>query len=128
MRVARNRFALFLRHRRYWSVSASFQLRNNVAVHLSAFAIDGALQLQTRAMIRRELCGNDLAVIRSIVPSLRVFFDKRQQLRNTLVQRNLLGQIPESGRVYHQISDFVILKRERVRALAQALQRGRKLG
>ena len=60
-------------------------------MHLSAFAIDGALQLQTRAMIRRELCGNDLAVIRSIVPSLRVFLEKRQQLRNTLVELNPPG-------------------------------------
>ena len=78
MREVKSRFARFLRRRRDWSVSASFQLRNNVAVHLSALAIDGALQLQTRAVIRRKACGNDLAVIRGIVPSLGVFFDKRQ--------------------------------------------------
>jgi hypothetical protein len=103
MRVERNRFARFLMHRRDWSLSGSFQLLNDVAVHLSAFAIDGALQLQTRAMVRRKLRGNYLAVIRGIVPSLCVFFDKRQQLSSTLVQSILLGQVPESGRVYHQI-------------------------
>jgi hypothetical protein len=46
-------------------------------------------------MIRRELCSNHLAVIRSVVPPLGIFFDKRQQLLSTLVQRNLLGQVPE---------------------------------
>jgi hypothetical protein len=40
-------------------------------MHLRAFAIDGALQLQTSAMILRELCSNHLAVIRSVVPEKR---------------------------------------------------------
>lgn len=114
MRVVRNRFARFLRHRRYWSVSVSFQLRNNVAVHLSAFAIDRALQLQTRAMIRRKLCGNDLAVIRGIVPPLGVFFGKRQQLLSTLVQRILLGQVPEKRTSVSPNSDFAMFKKEHV--------------
>jgi hypothetical protein len=115
MRVVRNRFARFSRHRRDWSLSASFRLRNNVAVHLSAFAIDGALQLQTRAMVRRELCGNHLTVMSGIVPSLGVFFDKRQQLRNTLVQRNLLGRVPEKRVSVSPNSDFVTLKTGRTR-------------
>jgi hypothetical protein len=111
MRVVRNRFARFSGHRRDWSLSASFQLRNNVAVHLSAFAIDGALQLQTRAVIRRKRCGNNLAVIRGIIPALCVFFDKRQQLSSTLVQRNLLGQVPEKRASVSPNSDFVMFKR-----------------
>lgn len=97
-----------------------FYLSNNVAMHLRPFAIDRALQLQTRAMVRRELCGNHLTVIRGIVPSLGVFFDKRQQLRNSLVQRNLLGQVPEKRASVSPISDFVTLKTGAT--LAQALQ------
>jgi hypothetical protein len=49
-------------------------------------------------------------VIRGIVPSLGVFFDKRQQLRNTLVQSNLLGQVPEKRPSVSPNSDFVMLK------------------
>src|SRR4029077_19655468 len=72
-------FRAILRDRRDWSASVSFQLCNNVAMHLRAFAIDSALQLQTRAMVRRQLGGNHLTVIRGIVPPLGVFLDKRQQ-------------------------------------------------
>ena len=128
MRVVRNRFARFSRHRRDWSGSASFQLRNNVAVHLSPFAIDSALQLQTRAMFRRKVSGNHLAVIRGIVLSLCVFFDKRQQLSSTLVQRNLLGQVPEKRASVSPNSDFVMVEDRTEAALAQALQTGRELG
>jgi hypothetical protein len=81
-------------------------LSDNIAMHLRAFAIDGALQLQTRAMIQRKLCGNHLAVIRSIVPPLGVFFDKRQQLLRTVVQRNLLGRVPEKWRSVSPNWDF----------------------
>jgi hypothetical protein len=54
-------------------------------------------------------------VIRGIVPSLGVFFDKRQQLRNTLVQRNLLGRVPEKRASVPPNSDFVTLKTGRTR-------------
>jgi hypothetical protein len=110
MREVKSRFARFCGTDEIGSVSVSFQLRNNVAVHLSPFAIDSALQLQTRAMVRRELCGDHLTVIRGIVPSLGVFFDKRQQLRNTLVQNNLLGQVPEKRASVSPNLDFVMLK------------------
>ena len=84
-------------------------------MHLRAFAIDGALQLQTSAMTLRELCSNHLAVIRSVVPPLGIFFDKRQQLLSTLVQRNLLGQVPEKRASVSPNSDFVTLKTGRTR-------------
>jgi hypothetical protein len=80
-------------------------------MHLRAFAIDGALQLEASAMILRELCSNHLAVIRSVVPSLGIFFDKRQQLLNTLVQRNLLGQVPEKRASVSPNSDFAMFNR-----------------
>jgi hypothetical protein len=80
-------------------------------MHLRAFAIDGALQLETSAMILRELCNNHLAVIRSVVPPLGIFFDKRQQLLSTLVQRNLLGKVPEKRASVSPNSDFAMFNR-----------------
>ena len=87
----------------------------NVAMHLRAFAIDSALQLQTRAMVRRELGGNHLTVIRGIVPPLGVFLDKRQQLHSTLVQRILLGQVPEKRTSLSPNSDFAMFDGGHVR-------------
>lgn len=46
-------------------------------------------------MIRREFCGNHFAVIRGVVPTLCVFFDKRQQFPNLVVQRQPPGLVPE---------------------------------
>ena len=77
MRNAESRFALFLRHCHVWSASG-FQFRKKIAVHLGALAIDGALQLESRAMFLRKVSGNPLAVIRGIVPTLGVFFGERQ--------------------------------------------------
>src|SRR6202040_98249 len=63
------------------------------------------------AMILRELCSDHLAVIRSVVPPLGIFFDKRQQLLSTLVQRDLLGQVPEKRASVSPNSDFAMFNK-----------------
>ena len=110
-------FRAILRRRRDWSMSASFQFRNHVAVHVRPFAIDRALQLQSRAMFRRKGCGNPLAVICRIVPPFGVVFRKREQFLRMLVQTNLLGQVPEKRASVSLNSDFAMLERgqERLR-------------
>jgi hypothetical protein len=50
-------------------------------------------------------------VIRGVVPPLGIFFDKRQQLLSTLVQRNLLGQVPEKRASVSPNSDFAMFNK-----------------
>jgi hypothetical protein len=119
--------AIFTGRSRNFSELVGSQLRNNIPVHLRPFAIDRALKLQTRAMVRRELCRNHLTVIRGIVPSLGVFFDKRKQLLSTLVQYVLLGQVPEKRAECITKFGFCDVEDRTEEALAQALQTGREL-
>jgi hypothetical protein len=78
------------------------QLGDDIAMHLGTLAIDGALQLQTRAMIWRKLCGNHLTVMRSIVPR---FASSSINDSNSLTWSSnggLPGWCQKSWRVYHQ--------------------------
>jgi hypothetical protein len=88
------------------------QLGDDIAMHLGTLAIDGALQFQTGAMIWRKLRGNHLTVMRSIVPTLCVFFDKRQQFPNVVVQRRPPGLVPEKLASVSPIPVFAMFNSE----------------